>query len=267
MSKKNMIPESDTAMVENNEVTAVAAPVEHTVDADMIQHISDAIKDAGLEPEKVPSLKAFSLALGVTVTKLNNTAKVPVPGQVYDPTVTNWDALNEYFKMKLKDVACPIKSMGELVQIAIEKQEWLDQSAVRRTGSTAGSNLIDVDGGKMPRRKADMFEMGGEHESLICFKKDAGVYKMVYQTAGYTCVRAVDEDGNFTQELVRVVSNGTLNTKCVSPSEMANAIADRWSGEYQKRHLYDKDVFGMEHPEKPEGEAEAAPATEETAAE
>ena len=255
-NKKNLIPESDVAI----EVTVNAeAHVERTVDTDMVPHVLEAIKNAGLENE--PTLKAFALVLGVPVTQINNRAKTPIPGQVYDPSVINWDALNDYFKSKVKDEKVEVNTMDELVVAAAEKDKWLAQAGSRRTGTSTGSNLIEVDGGKMPKRKSLMFEMGSENESLIAFKKDAGVYKMVYQTAGYTCVRAVDRDGNFTQELVRVVSNGTLNTKCVAPSEMAKAIEDRWSGEYQKRHLYDKDVFGMEHPEPPvEGEGTEAAA-------
>ena len=93
----------------------------------------------------------------------------------------------------------------------------------------------DVDGGKMPKRKAAMFDMGSEQESLICFKHDAGVYKMVYQTLGYTAIRQVNEDGSFAKEEIRVVSNSTLNTKCVPPTVMAQAIADRFSGAYAEQ--------------------------------
>ena len=98
-----------------------------------------------------------------------------------------------------------------------------------------GSNLIDVDGGKMPKRKSVMFEMGNEQESLICFKHDAGVYKMVYQTTGYTAIREVNEDGTFAKEEIRVVSNSTLNTKCVPPTVLTQAIADRFSGAYAEQ--------------------------------
>lgn len=217
---------------------------EITVNEEMIQHINDAVADCGCD---YPSIKAFALALDVPVTRLNNIAKTAVPGQVYDPSVVNWDALNEFFQKKIKDGK--YANMVELVNAAQAKDEYLASMTSRHAGMATGANLIDVDGGKMPKRKSSKFEMGNENESLICFKKDAGVYKMVYQTAGYTAIRPVGPDGEFCMELVRVVSNGTLNTKCVPPTEMEAAIQDRFSGEYQARHLYDTDVVGMEHPE------------------
>lgn len=216
---------------------------EITVNEAMQQNVLDAANDLGIE---IPSIKAFALALNLPVTRLNNIAKTPVPGQMYDPSVTNWDALNEFFQKKITEGK--VESMTALLEVAKEKEEYLATAGTRHTGVSTGANLIDVDGGKMPKRKSEKFEMGSEKESYICFKKDAGVYKMVYQTAGYTAIRPVGPDGNFCMELVRVVSNGTLNTKCVPPTEMDAAIKDRFSGEYQARHINDMDVVGMEHP-------------------
>lgn len=222
------------------------AKKEITVDENMMQHVLDAVKDCGIE---TPSIKAFALALNIPVTRLNNIAKTPIAGQVWDPSITNWDALNEFFQKKITEGK--VENMVALVESAKEKDEYLATASVRHTGVSTGANLVDVDGGKMPARKSAKFEMGGEQESLICFKKDAGVYKMVYQTAGYTAIRPVGPDGNFSMELVRVVSNATLNTKCVPPTEMDKAIEERFSGVYQERHINDKDVVGMEHPEQP----------------
>lgn len=216
---------------------------EITVNEAMQQHVLDAVKDCGIE---TPSVKAFALALNLPVTRLNNIAKTPVPGQVWDPSIVNWDALNEFFQKKITEGK--VESMTALVEAAKEKEEYLATAGTRHTGVSTGANLIDVDGGKMPARKSAKFEMGGEQESYICFKKDAGVYRIVYQTAGYTAIRPVGPDGNFCMELVRVVSNGTLNTKCVPPTELEAAIKDRFSGEYQARHINDLDVVGMEHP-------------------
>lgn len=232
--KKN-IPMSD--------VTTDAA--EYTLEANGFQNVLDAIRDCG---GVEPTIKAFALALNIPVTRLNNIAKRPIAGQVWDPEFINWDALNEFFILKLKDDKVEYTNMVDLVVAAQQKDEYLKQAGTRHTGISTGANLIDVDGGKMPARKAKMFEMGSEAESLLCFKKDAGVYRIVYQTLGYTAIRQVNADGEFCAELVRVLSNGTLNTKCVPPTEMAKAIEERFSGEYQARHINDKDVIAMEHP-------------------
>ena len=213
MSKKNenAIPEVETAVE--------------------MKHILDVIRDVNGGEEV--SLKAFALALDIPATRLYAIAKRPIIGQVYDPNAKNWDAINEFLSNKVTAADATITSLEELVTVAVEKEKWMAENATARVAT--GNNLIDVDGGKMPKRKAAMFDMGSEQESLICFKHDAGVYKMVYQTLGYTAIRQVNEDGTFAKEEIRVVSNSTLNTKCVPPTVMAQAIADRFSGAYTEQ--------------------------------
>lgn len=213
MSKKNenAIPEVETAVE--------------------MKHILDVIRDVNGGEEV--SLKAFALALDIPATRLYAIAKRPIIGQVYDPNAKNWDAINEFLTNKVTAADATITSLEELVTVAVEKEKWMAENTTARVAT--GSNLIDVDGGKMPKRKAAMFDMGSEQESLICFKHDAGVYKMVYQTLGYTAIRQVNEDGTFAKEEIRVVSNSTLNTKCVPPTVMAQAIADRFSGAYTEQ--------------------------------
>ena len=213
MSKKN-----------ENAIPAVETAVE-------MKHILDVIRDVNGGEEV--SLKAFALALDIPATRLYTIAKRPIIGQVYDPNAKNWDAINEFLTNKVTAADATITSLEALVAVAVEKEKWMAENATARVAT--GSNLIDVDGGKMPKRKAAMFEMGSEQESLICFKHDAGVYKMVYQTLGYTAIRQVNEDGTFAKEEIRVVSNSTLNTKCVPPTVMAQAIADRFSGAYAEQ--------------------------------
>lgn len=196
-----------------------------------MKHLLDVIRDVNAGEEV--SLKAFALALDIPATRLYAIAKRPIIGQVYDPNAKNWDAINEFLTNKVTAADATITSLEELVTVAVEKEKWMAENATARVAT--GSNLIDVDGGKMPKRKAAMFEMGSEQESLICFKHDAGVYKMVYQTLGYTAIRQVNEDGTFAKEEIRVVSNSTLNTKCVPPTVMAQAIADRFSGAYAEQ--------------------------------
>ena len=195
------------------------------------KHILDVIRDVNGGEEI--SLKAFALALDIPATRLYAIAKRPIIGQVYDPNAKNWDAINEFLTNKVTAADATITSLDELVLVAADKEKWMAENATARVAT--GSNLIDVDGGKMPKRKAAMFEMGGEQESLVCFKHDPAVYKMVYQTLGYTAIRQVNEDGTFAKEEIRVVSNSTLNTKCVPPTIMAQAIADRFSGAYAEQ--------------------------------
>ena len=213
MSKKN-------AIVENG-----------AVETEVKVNVLDVIREVNGGEEI--SLKAFALALDIPATRLYAIAKRPIVGQVYDPNAKNWDAISEFLSAKVSAADAAITSMDELVRVAAEKDKWLAENANNRVAT--GSNLIDVDGGKMPKRKSAMFEMGNEQESLLCFKHDAGVYKMVYQTLGYTAIRQVNEDGSFAKEEIRVISNATLNTKCVPPTTMKQAIADRFSGAYAEQ--------------------------------
>lgn len=211
MSKKNI-----------NENTVATADTIHILDAIWEFNDGDEI-----------SLKAFALALDIPATRLYAIAKRPIVGQVYDPNAKNWDAINDFLTAKVSAPDATITSIEELVKVAAEKEKWMAENATARVAT--GNNLIDVDGGKMPKRKSAMFEMGNEQESLLCFKHDAGVYKMVYQTLGYTAIRQVNEDGSFAKEEIRVISNATLNTKCVPPTTMKQAIADRFSGAYAEQ--------------------------------
>ena len=203
----------------------------NTTEEVTMKHVLDVIREVNGGEEI--SLKAFALALDIPATRLYAIAKRPIVGQVYDPEAKNWDAINEFFAGKVAAEGGLYGSIEELVEAAVEKEKWIAENVTARVAT--GSNLIDVDGGKMPKRKTAMFEMGGEQESLICFKHDPAVYKMVYQTLGYTAIRQVNEDGTFAKEEIRVVSNSTLNTKCVSPVTMAQAIADRFSGVYAEQ--------------------------------
>ena len=211
-------------MSNKNNTVATEAAIE-------TKHILDVIREVNGGEEI--SLKAFALALDIPATRLYAVAKRPIVGQVYDPNAKNWDAISEFLTAKVTAPEAAITSLEALVEAAAEKEKWMAENVTARVAT--GSNLIDVDGGKMPKRKAAMFEMGNEQESLICFKHDAGVYKMVYQTLGYTAIREVNEDGTFAKEEIRVVSNSTLNTKCVPPTVMAQAIADRFSGVYAEQ--------------------------------
>ena len=203
----------------------------NTVDEVATMHILDAVREFNGGEEI--SLKAFALALDIPATRLYAIAKRPIVGQVYDPNAKNWDAINEFLTAKVSAPDATITSIEELVKVAAEKEKWMADNATARVAT--GSNLIDVDGGKMPKRKSAMFEMGNEQESLLCFKHDFGVYKMVYQTLGYTAIRQVNKDGSFAKEEIRVISNATLNTKCVPPTTMKQAIDDRFSGAYAEQ--------------------------------
>lgn len=191
-----------------------------------ITNVLDAVsKNGGVQP----SIRALADVFGVTTNALYTRGKKPVVGAVYDPEATNWDAISEYLMGKMPEG----EDMVSMVAKANEKDAWYKENSVSR--APAGSNLIEVDGEMIPKRKSAMFEMDSEQASFICFKHDPAVYAMVYQTESFTAVRPVNEDGSFASNELRVLSNGTINTKCVPPTTMVAAIAERFSGEYAKK--------------------------------
>lgn len=192
-------------------------------------HILDAVKNCGGE---TPTMRAIAMAVDCAPTKLYSLGKKPVPGQVYDPSVTNWDAINAFLGTKIVEPEQDgFHSMEDIVNAAYEMEQVIKSQDGRR-GTGTGNNLIEVDGEKIPARKSAKFEMGSEQESFICLKKDANVYKIVYQTMSHTILRPVNEAGEFVSNELRAVSNLTLNTKCIPPVRMDAAIQERFSGEY-----------------------------------
>lgn len=191
-------------------------------------HILDAI--ANVADGHEPSMKAIANLLDVPTTRLYAKARTPKPGEVYDPQAINWDKISEYVASFLDVDTTPWDNMEDFVLEAARVDEEIAANPGRRT--SVSKQTVDVDGEQMPIRKTAMFELGNENESLVCFKKDANVYKIVYQTAGYTVLRVIDKEMNL-HETLKVVSNLTLNTKCVPPCTMKEAIEKRFSGEYQ----------------------------------
>lgn len=198
-----------------------------------------------------PSMRALAEVFNITTNALYTRGKKAIPGQIYDPEATNWDAISEYLNGKMPEG----EDMVSMIAKANEKDEWYKENAPSRARSSAGATLIEVDGEMIAPRKSSMFEMGGEQESLLCFKHDATVYKMVYQTMSFTVVRPVNEDGSFASNDLRVLSNATINTKCVPPMTLAAAIAERFSGEYAAK-LAAEEAAKKEKEQEPELEGQ-----------
>lgn len=190
-------------------------------------HFLDSVANNG---GNQPSMRAIAEAFGVTTNTLYSRGKKPIAGQVYDPEATNWDAISEYLNTKVPEG----ENMDTMVAKAIEIDKEYQVNV--RSRSASGNNLIEVDGVMIAKRKAAMFEMGSDQESFLCFKDDGNVYKMVYQTESHTVIRPVDETGEFASNELRVLSNGTINTKCIAPVRLQEAIEYRFSGKYAEDH-------------------------------
>ena len=173
--------------------------------------------------ETIPSLKAIALALGLPGDRLYGVAKTPKEGEVYNAKVYNWDAI-ERFVTKRLNADKGVGTLPELIEKAQEIDEELKNKDGRRiAGALPASKLptIEVEGKQVPTRKFKMFEMDHDPAPIdfphpaqipvILLKGDKHVYGFVYQTAAFTVLQPVGADGAFCSEVIRVVSNATLN--------------------------------------------------------
>ena len=188
-----------------------------------------AIKEI-MEVKGQPTLKAIAMALDLPSQRIYSVAKQPQEGVVYDAKVFNWDAIERFIKRRLNPDN-GFATLEDVIDKAIEIDAELKESDHRRgSRSNAIKNTIFVDGKEVPSRKYPTFEMSAD--TYVCLRKDANVYKIVLQTLTHTCLRAVNAEGEFCSDTVKVISNSMLNMKGAGPATIEDAIAKRFSGEY-----------------------------------
>lgn len=185
-----------------------------------------------MEQVGTPTLKAIALVFDLQPVRLYSVAKQPKEGVVYDAKVYNWDAIERFITRRLSPDN-GLATLEDVILKALEIDAELKQNDGRR-GANRGLGVnkkIEVDGEMIAARKYDIFEMASN--SLICLKKDARVFKIVYQTASHTVMVPVsDRDGTVASQDVKVISNGMLNMRGVGPANLEEAIEKRLSGEY-----------------------------------
>lgn len=187
-----------------------------------------AIKEI-MEVKGTPTLKAIAEVFNVPSQRIYSVAKQPKEGEVYDAKVYNWDAIERFITRRLND---ELPDLESVIDAALVVDAELKERDGRRSSNrgTPAVQKITVDGKEIPVRKYKNFEMS--EDVYVCLRKDANVYKIVLQTLSHTCLRAVNQDGEFCSETVKVISNSMLNMKGAGPASVEDAIAKRFSGEY-----------------------------------
>lgn len=181
-----------------------------------------------MEEKGTPTLKAIAAVFDLKPVRLYSVAKQPKEGEVYDAHVYNWDAIERFINRRL-DADKGLGTLEEVIAKALELDEELKLQDGRRAGNRGGGNYgakIVVDGKEIAQRRYESFEM--ENDQFICLKKEADVYKIIYQTPSHTVLRAVKADGEFANSDVRVISNFMLNLKGVGPSALEKEVATRF---------------------------------------
>lgn len=185
-----------------------------------------------MEQVGTPTLKAIAMVFDLQPVRLYSVAKQPKEGMVYDPKTYNWDAIERFITRRLS-ADKGLATLEDVILKALEIDADLKQNDGRRAANRGlGTNKkIEVDGEMVAARKYPNFEM--DANQLVCLRKDARVYKIVYQTASHTVLVPVsDTDGTIASQDVKVISNGMLNMRGVGPANLESAIVKRFSGEY-----------------------------------
>lgn len=185
-----------------------------------------------MEVKGTPTLKAIAEVFGLPAQRLYSVAKQPKEGEVYDAKVFNWDAIERFINRRL-NADKGLGTLEDVIDAAMIVDAELKEKDGRRSGNRQGGasiQKITVDGKEVPVRKYKNFEM--DADTYVCLRKDANVYKIVLQTLTHTCLRPVNQDGEFCSETVKVISNSMLNMKGAGPAAIEDAIAKRFSGEY-----------------------------------
>lgn len=185
-----------------------------------------------MEVKGTPTLKAIAEVFGLPAQRLYSVAKQPKEGEVYDAKVFNWDAIERFINRRL-NADKGLGTLEDVIDAAMIVDAELKEKDGRRSGNRQGGasiQKITVDGKEVPVRKYKNFEM--DANTYVCLRKDANVYKIVLQTLTHTCLRPVNQDGEFCSETVKVISNSMLNMKGAGPAAIEDAIAKRFSGEY-----------------------------------
>lgn len=189
-----------------------------------------AIKEI-MEVKGQPTLKAIAMTLGLPSQRIYSVAKQPQEGVVYDAKVFNWDAIERFINRRLNPDNGLATLEDVIDQAMVIDAELKEADGRRGSRGAANKNTILVDGKEVSARKYSNFEM--DAGVYVCLRKDANVYKIVLQTLTHTCLRAVNADGEFCSETVKVISNGMLNMRGAGPATVEDAIAKRFSGEYE----------------------------------
>lgn len=181
-----------------------------------------------------PSLKAFAGVFDLNPVRFYSVAKQPKEGVVYDAKVYNWDAIERFIERRL-DPEKGLATLEDVITKALEIEEELKKTDGRRRSGGAAASKIEVDGKMIPQRRYESFEMANNQP--VTLKKDPEVYAIVLQTASHTVLRPINSKDltDFKGNDVKVISNGMLNFKGTSPSNLEASIEERFSGEYAKK--------------------------------
>ena len=179
----------------------------------MENQVKAVMAEMGIEP----SLKAIAAALNVPQQRIYSVAKQAKAGEVYDPRVYNWDAIDRFILRRLDPDTLPT------VQAVIEKAVELDKEFQTKDGrraprATTKAGISMADGTVMPARKVELAV--GDRVML-----KGETQPKVYGVAMLTDTHAVLALENST--VLACYSNWTMNQKLIPPARVDEVLAER----------------------------------------
>lgn len=161
-----------------------------------------------------PTLKAFAQVMGVQPNRLYSVAKQPKVGEIYDSHVYNWDALDRFMFIRLKEGV----TLEEFVQSALVADEAIKEADGRHRPNNPPkkTNIGGVDG---TLRLYPSFEKGSGWYILLY--DDENIYDIAVQTATHSVL--VPLGGSRP----KVISNTMLNKYGIPPLRYDTALAER----------------------------------------
>lgn len=188
--------------------------------------------EALMEKMGTPTLKALAHVHDLPPVRLYTVAKQPREGQVYDPRVYNWDALQRFIERRFDAEDAPFKNLEDVIAAALKADEELKLQDGRRGGRSGGTKVetfeVEINGEKKEIQKRKYPSLEKDAEQFVALKKDDNVYVIVYQTRTHTVLVPVDAQKNPVNDEIIVKSNLMLNLHAVPPTALEKEVKERF---------------------------------------
>lgn len=182
------------------------------------------------------TLKALAEVLHTSPTRLYTTAKKPVDGETYHEYEYNWDAIENFVKVRLGYNGIPDtleQVLEEAIRITQERAVSDKRKAVNR--GVRPLKTTNVDNNIIQERRFINHSMYNAEDGTIAgnfvvLKGDDNVYKIIHQTLSHTVLVPVDdEEGTVTSSYVKCVTNSVLNNYGMGPANTLKGINKRFN--------------------------------------
>lgn len=166
-----------------------------------------------------PSLKAVSMLLGVSSTRIYTVAKTPAQNDEYVQDEHNWHAVAQYCLSKK-----PTMALGDIILAALAIDAELRRND-KRYKTAEQVVYTTINGENVVLRKYPEHDMAAN--KVVVLRDDPNLYKIVYQTLLCSVLQPVDADGNFISQQCRMVTNKVLNKNGFHGTGLEEAINRR----------------------------------------